>query len=65
MEDIKLCERCNRLTEQEYPHEHLKLISSIPESSIFRCTKCQAFWICDIDEGWENLSFETLWGIAQ
>lgn len=65
MEDSKICECCERLTEEEYPHANLQLLSQIPESSIFRCKACQSFWICSIENGWESLSTEALWRITR
>lgn len=65
MDDKKTCcASCELQKNTMLPHNDLKLISSIPESSIYRCERCSAFWIYDGADGWENLDFDTLWGLA-
>lgn len=63
MDDTKTCSNCNKQSKLDLAHAGLKLISSIPESSIYRCDCCSAFWMRDSD-GWENLDFDTLWSMA-
>lgn len=58
-----MCSGCENQSKEQIAHTDLKLISSIPESSIYRCSCCNAFWMHDSD-GWENLEFDTLWGMA-
>jgi hypothetical protein len=63
MDDTKICSNCNKQPELDLAHCDLKLISSIPESSIYRCDCGSAFWMLDRD-GWENLDFDILWSMA-
>ncbi|WP_415892696.1 hypothetical protein ACMXYN_16010 [Neptuniibacter sp. PT8_73] len=63
-DDKRSCGNCEKQEKLGFPHADLKLISSIPESSIYRCECCGAFWIHDGEDGWENLDFDTLWGLA-
>lgn len=64
MDDTKSCSNCSKQAALDFPHADLKLISSIPDSSIYRCNCCGAFWMYDVKTGWENLDFDTLWGRA-
>ncbi len=64
MEDKNQCICCVSLLEKELPPDYMRLISSIPDSSIYRCRLCHTFWMCSVDNGWENLDFEALWDMA-
>jgi uncharacterized protein with PIN domain len=49
------CNNCLVQTDQEQPHPHLKLVSQMSDSSIYRCEKCEAFWMFSSDKHWEFL----------
>lgn len=49
------CHLCKEQASQELPHLHLKLLSKMNDSSIFRCGKCEAFWLLSSGSQWELL----------
>lgn len=63
MEDIKDCDCNHPLNKHRRLAQCLSLISSIPDSSIFRCSKCKRFWMYSQADGWDCLDIADVWGL--
>lgn len=64
MEDIENCDCNHPLNKHSRPAQCLSLISSIPDSSIFRCSKCKRFWMYSQDNGWDCLDIADVWSLG-